>query len=65
MISKLAPSPKHQYLTQYETELIESLIIFGGFFLVKRSRFNELGAFDDELRIWAWFLLSENADSAQ
>ena len=50
------PTTRRIYDGQYRTDLIESLIIFGGFFLIKTSRFNELGHFDDQLKIWAWWM---------
>ena len=57
MMSKLHhPTTRRIYDGQYRTDLIESLIIFGGFFLIKTSRFNELGRFDDQLKIWAWWM---------
>lgn len=35
-----------------ETYIIDTPIILGGFFMIHRRRFVDLGGFDDQLRIW-------------
>ena len=52
MISSFEMPRSPQLWPHSETYIIDTPIILGGFFMIHRRRFVDLGGFDDQLRIW-------------
>ena len=52
MISSFEMPRSPQLWHHSETNQIDTPIILGGFFMIHRRRFVDLGGFDEQLRIW-------------